>query len=484
MNYRGTINIIGRILLVEALFMLPALGIALAKAEGGAIFGFGLSMIILGVIGLLCIRVRNDRRSFQARDGLITVGLAWIIVSVLGGLPFRLSGAIPGMVDCFFETVSGFTTTGATILTEVEHLPASILYWRSFTNWLGGMGVLVFVLAVSPKRRQKASGGDEIHILRAESPGITVEKLVPRMRQSAMILYGIYLALTLLQVVLLLAGHMSLFEALTASFSTAGTGGFGIKNDSFASYSPYIQWVVTIFMLLFSVNFGVYFLLLLRRFRRAAMDEELRVFGGMVGIAVLVITINILPRFSGVMESLRHAAFQVATVVSTTGFMSVDFGQWPALSQGILVLLMLVGACAGSTGGGFKVARLCVLWKAMRRAIDKALQPNAIRHVHMNGTALDERVVTATLGYTGLCVAIQLLTMLLISVDNFDFTSNVTAVIACFNNIGPGLSTVGPTGNFAHFSDFSKIVLSFDMLLGRLELFPILLLFVPDSYKK
>lgn len=483
MNYRKILNIIGHILWVVAAFMLQPLVIALYRGEWPSVRGFLLSIAILVVLGLIFSRITPQREGFHAREGLVSVGLAWVMISFLGGLPFFFSGSIPDLMDCFFEMVSGFTTTGATILRQVENMPASDLYWRCFTNWLGGMGVLVFVLAISPKKRM-ASTGDELHILRAESPGVTVDKLVPRMRRSATILYLIYIFMTIVQVVLLLGGGMSLYEALVTAFSTAGTGGFGAKNDSFVSYSPYIQWVVTIFMLLFSVNFNVYFFILLRQFRKAFFNEELRAFVCIVLVSVGLVAWNIFPYFDGFWESLRHAAFQVSSIISTTGFMSVDYDLWPAFSKSILVLLMFIGACAGSTGGGFKVARICILWKAVRRSIYRALHPNAVIPVHMDGVVVDDRIVNGTLGYLGIFVIIQAVSIVLISVDNFDFTSNFTAVTACFNNIGPGLAAVGPTQSFADYSYFSKLVLSLDMLLGRLELYPILALFIPASYKK
>lgn len=483
MNYRKILNILGHILWVEAAFMLLPLCIALYCNEWASVRGFLISVAMLTLLGLVFSRISPRREGFHAREGLVTVGLAWVVVSFLGGLPFFFSGSIPNLVDCFFETVSGFTTTGASIVSAVEGMPVSDLYWRCFTNWLGGMGVLVFVLAISPKKRM-ATAGDELHILRAESPGITVEKLVPRMRRSAMILYLIYVSMTVAQVIFLLCGGMSLYEALVASFSTAGTGGFGVKNDSFVSYSPYIQWVVTVFMLLFAVNFNVYFFVLLRQFRKAFGNEELRAFVVIVLVSVGIITWNILPLFESFGESVRHAAFQVSTIISTTGFMSTDFDLWPSLSKTILVLLMYVGACAGSTGGGFKVVRICILWKAVRRSVYRALHPNVVVPVHMDETLVDDRIVNGTLGYLAVFVIIQAISVVLVSVDNFDFTTNFTAVTACFNNIGPGLAEVGPTRNFAAYSYFSKIVLSLDMLLGRLELYPILALFLPSSYRK
>ena len=484
MNYRKICNIIGRIFWVEAAFMLPPLGIAVYRGEHASVRGFLIAIALLAVLGMAGVFLLRPRRdSFYARDGLMTVGLAWILVSFMGGLPFFFSGSIPSLVDCFFETVSGFTTTGASILPAAEDMPLSDMYWRCFTIWLGGMGVLVFVLAVSPKKGS-ATAGDEIHLLRAESPGVTVDKLVPRMRQSATILYTIYIALTILQVIFLLSGGMSLYEALVATYATAGTGGFGMMNDSFASYSPYIQVVVTVFMLLFAVNFNVYFLLLIREFRKALCNQELIAYLGIVAASIAVITWNISHMFPTLAESLRHAAFQVASIISTTGFMSTDFDLWPELSRTILILLMFVGACAGSTGGGLKVIRVVILAKAIRRAVLQAVRPNSVRIIRVDGAVVDEDTVRGTLNYFAVFMAIQFLSVLLVSIDNFDFVTNFTAVATCFNNVGPGLGGVGPTRNFTAYSDFSKLLLSANMLLGRLELYPILAIFVPSTYKK
>ena len=401
-------------------------------------------------------------------------------------MPFTISGAIPSYVDAFFETVSGFTTTGASILTEIESLPKAILYWRSFTHWLGGMGVLVFILAIIPK---SAGSGVSLHILRAESPGPVVGKLVPKMRSTARILYAIYIAMTLLELFFLLIGGMPLFDAVTVSFGTAGTGGFAITNNSIAAYdSYYLQGVITVFMLLFSVNFNIYYLLLSREFRAAYKDTELRVFLGIVCVSVLAIAVNIWHTGQALCETffgaLHHSAFQVATIVSTTGFATTDFNQWPAFSKMILLLLMFIGASAGSTGGGMKVSRVIILAKSILSEIKKLIHPNSIKLVRVSGKVVSPDVVHSVNGYFAVYIALIALSTLCLSIDNFNFETTFSAVVACFNNIGPGFDMVGAAGNYSAFSNFGKLVLCADMLLGRLEIFPILLLFSPSLWRR
>ena len=481
MNFRLIRNIIGRIVVVEGAFMLPALLIALFTRDTKGALAFALTIALSALLGLPFAR-KSNRGDLFARDGFITVGLAWIAVSAVGALPFCISGAIPNYVDCFFETVSGFTTTGASILTDVESLSKSMLYWRSFTHWLGGMGVLVFVLALSPVT--KKDSGESMHLLRAESPGIQATKLTPRMRQSAATLYKIYIGLTLLQL-LLLIGHMPLFDALTLTFGTAGTGGFGVKGDSVASYSPYCQWVITIFMLVFSVNFNLYYMALLRQFRRAAKNEELRLFLVVVLISIGLIAYNIRGSYSGVEETIRTAAFQVASIVSTTGYSTADFDVWPELSRMVIVLLMFMGACAGSTGGGAKVVRLLVMAKSAIRSVYQTIRPNSVRLVRMDGEVLDEQTVGAVNTYMSLYFILFAITALLVSLaDGITFESAFTAAAACLNNIGPGLGSVGPAASYADLSIFSKLVLSLSMLVGRLEIYPILVLFFPSTWRK
>jgi len=482
MNFRVVFNIIGKVLCVVAVFMLPALIISLFMRERAAAVGFAVSVGVTALAGVGLALLKPKRSDIFAREGLITVGLAWIFVSLLGALPFLISGAIPNYIDCVFETVSGFTTTGATILGDVECLPRGILYWRSFTHWLGGMGVLVFLLILNPMADKNS--GEAMHLLRAESPGIKASKLVPRMRDSAGILYRIYIFMTVLEAVLLLAGGMPLFDTVCLTFGTAGTGGFGVLNDSVASYSPYCQWVITVFMLLFGVNFNVYFLLLIRKFKKALKNEELITFALIVLASIVIISINISRYFSGLGETVRAAAFQVASIISTTGFTTVDFNLWPELSRTILVALMFCGACAGSTGGGAKVIRIIISFKAARRSIYKTMHPNSVRIVHVDGERIDDATVSAVGAYMLAYIILFTAAVLLVSLDGMSFETNFTAVAACLNNIGPGLGGVGAVENYSAFSWFSKIVLALSMLIGRLEVYPILLLFTPSVWRK
>ena len=412
-----------------------------------------------------------------------SISISWITMSLLGALPFFLSGAIASYVDAFFEIVSGFTTTGASILSDVEALPKSLLYWRSFSHWLGGMGVLVFLLALSGESK---GSGFTMHLLRAESPGPDVGKLVPKMKQTAKILYIIYIALTLINIFFLLIGNMSLFEALCTAFGTAGTGGFGINNDSLTSFSPYLQNVTTVFMFLFGINFSCYYLLLLRQFKSIFKDEELRLYIGLAVLATgLIVWNTCTTHFDGdIWTSLRHAAFQVSSIMTTTGYTTTNYDTWPAFSKGILLLLMMIGACAGSTGGGFKCARLLLMFKSLRRNIRQTINPKKVMVVRNNGNVVNEQVLSNTNAYLAAYMIITVLCILLISLDGFGFETNLSAVFACFNNIGPGMAAVGPVCNFGIFSDFSKIILSIAMLAGRLEIFPILILLSRSTWRK
>lgn len=482
MNYKMLGRFIGRILLVEAVFMIPALLISLYERETAAIVGFLWSIaVILLVAALLLLFCRGSKNRFYAREGLACVGLSWIALGLLGCLPFYLSGAIPDFVDAFFEIVSGFTTTGASILNEIESLPKGILYWRSFSHWLGGMGVLVFLLAIT-----SAGGGDNgftMHLLRAESPGPNVGKLVPRMKKTASILYMLYILLTVVNVIFLLAGKMSLFEAVCTAFGTAGTGGFGIKNDSIAGFSPYIQNVCTVFMLLFGVNFSCYYMLMLRQFKSVFKDEELRLYLGVTVGSILLIVWNLRGFYGTFEETVRHAAFQVVSIMTTTGYATTDFDLWPAFSKAILLCLMVLGASAGSTGGGFKCGRALLVLKSLRRSVQKVVHPQKVQVVRSNGQPVGEKVLQNTNAYLAAYVIIIIFSFILISVDGFSVTTNFSAVLACFNNIGPGLEAVGPVCNFSGYSTFSKLVLIMDMLAGRLEIFPILILFSRTTWK-
>lgn len=476
-------RIISQILAIEWVFMIPALMISIYCKEGEAVKGFLLSMLVIAVLaGGLYYFCRKAKKRFYAREGLACVGLSWIVLSLTGALPFYFSREIPRYIDCFFEIVSGFTTTGASILPEVESLSKGILYWRSFSHWLGGMGVLVFLLAIASF--QGDTGGYTMHLLRAESPGPNVGKLVPKMKRTAEILYLLYILLTVLNCIFLLFGKMPLFEAVCTAFGTAGTGGFGVKNDSIASYSPYIQNVCTVFMLLFGVNFSCYYLLIIRQFKMVFKDEELRVYVGVALGSIALITWNLRGFYDTFGETLRHAAFQVASIVTTTGFATTDFDLWPSFSKAILLCLMVIGASAGSTGGGFKCGRALLLIKNLRRNILRVFNPRKVQMVRNNGQVMEEGMLRNINTYLAAYVLIVILSFVLISIDGFTITTNISAVLACFNNIGPGLEQVGPTCNYGAYSAFSKLVLIADMLAGRLEIFPILILAARSTWKR
>ena len=481
MNYKMIGRFMAQILSIEFLFMLPALGISLYLGESNAVTGFlwalGAIALLWGILFLVC---RGAPSAFYAKEGMVCVGLSWIVLSSVGCLPFFLSGEIPSYIDAFFEIVSGFTTTGASIVSNVEGLSKGILYWRSFSHWLGGMGVLVFLLAFTPT----GGKGFTMHLLRAESPGPDVGKLVPRMKNTAVILYVIYVVMTVINIIFLLIGKMPLFEAVCTAFGTAGTGGFGIKNDSLASYSPYIQNVTTVFMALFGINFSCYYLLLLKEFKAVFKDEELRVYIGIILGSIVLIVLNLGKYYGSLGETIRHAAFQVSSIITTTGFATTDFDLWPSFSKTILLCLMVVGASAGSTGGGLKVARLLLLIKSLRRNIRHTLHPNRVEVVRNNGNVVSEKVLDTCNAYLAAYVIIIFAVFAIISLDGFSVGTNFSAVLCTFNNIGPGLEAVGPTCNFSAFSPLSKLVLSWAMLAGRLEIFPILALFSVSTWKR
>ncbi len=485
MNYKMISRFLGLMLAVGAVFLLPALFISLCFARWKAAVAFAVSFGIMGAVaGLLLLLGKRASRLFGPREGMVSVSVGWLVLSALGCLPFVLSGEIPAYIDAFFETVSGFTTTGASILEgyEIEALTEGILYWRSFTHWLGGMGVLVFLLAVTP-----AEGGFTLHLLRAESPGPDVGKLVPRMKKTATILYLIYIALTVLNVVfLLLGGEMGVLEAVCTAFGTAGTGGFGTRGDSLAGFQAYTQNVTTVFMFLFGINFSCYYLLLLGSFRSVLKDEELRTYILLALGVIALIVFNIRPLYGTWEETVRHATFQVSSIMTTTGFATTDFDLWPMFSKGLLMLLMVVGACAGSTGGGFKVARLMLVFKSLRRNIRRVIDPKKVEVVRMGGRTISESVLDNTNAYTAAYVVIIVISFLLISLDPFvkDVSTGLTAVLACFNNIGPGLSAVGPNCNYAGLAVGSKLLLSVDMLAGRLEIFPMLILLSRGTWRR
>ena len=479
MNLSMVFYILGRVLTCEGALLLLPLGVSVIYREWTAVYAFLITVCACLLIGLLLSFRKPAKRMLYIREGFVTTALSWIVISILGALPFILSGSITNPIEALFETVSGFTTTGASILRDVEILPRGILFWRSFTHWIGGMGVLVFLLTILHHTE-----GSHVHLMKAESPGPQVEKLVPKVRSTAMILYGIYIALTVLQILFLLCGGMPFFDAVTTAFGTAGTGGFGIKNNSMAGYSPYLQTVVTVFMILFGVNFNFYFLLLMRKFKRALFMEEIRWYLIIIAASVLVITMNIRNLFESIGEATHHAAFQVGSIITTTGFATTDFNLWPQTSKTILVMLMFVGACAGSTGGGIKVSRFVILVKTIRKEIKHFIHPQSIGKISIDKKPVAHEVLRSVNVYMIAYVLIFAASVILISFDNLNLTTNFTAVAATLNNIGPGLELVGPTQNYSIFSGFSQVVLIFDMLAGRLELFPLMIIFAKDTWRR
>ena len=479
MNYAVVFRLLGYILLCEGgLLCLPALVSAL-YGEWDILWIFLFTVALCFVIGLSLTFLKPRSKIFHMRESCATAALTWIVISIMGAIPFVLSGAIPNPIEALFETVSGFTTTGASVLADVESLPMGILFWRSFTHWIGGMGILVFLLAVMP-----LTGGSHVNLMKAESPGPQVEKMVPSVQATAKILYTIYLGMTVLQILFMLVGGCPLMDSLLLTFGTAGTGGFGVLNDSLGSYSTYIQVVVTIFMILFGVNFSVYFYLTRRKFKKAFAIEEVRWYLAVIAASILLISWNIRDLFPNFLTAMQQAAFQVASIITTTGFSSCDFDLWPSFSKSILVALMFIGACAGSTGGGMKISRLMVLAKSIRKEVLQTVHPNAVTPIRVDGKPINHETLRSINVFMAAYIILFASSVLLISLDGHDFTTNFTAVAATFNNIGPGLAAVGPTANFSIYSGFSKLVLTFDMLAGRLELFPLLLLFAPETWKK
>ena len=478
MNYRVILHTLGYVLCCEALCMLLPLICGMIYGEG-EIYTFLISIIICSVIGFLLTRIKPKTKNMYAREGFIIVALSWIVISLFGALPFVLSGSIPSFVDALYETASGFTTTGASILRDVESLPKSMLFWRSFTHWIGGMGVLVFLVAFLP-----LSGGSNVFLIKAESPGPSVSKLVPKVRTTAKILYTIYTSMTLLQILLLVIGKMPLFDAITLAFGTAGTGGFAIKNSGLADYTSYQQIVVTIFMIFFGVDFTFYYLLISRKIKSAFSMEEVRTYFIIIIIAILVITLNCYGYYESLFETVKHTAFQVGSIITTTGYSTTDFDMWPQLSKTILMLLMFIGACAGSTGGGIKVSRIMILFKSVVKEIIIAAHPKRAHKICINNKPVEHEVLRRINVFMVAYCTIFIVSLLIISIDNFDFTTNFSAVLANINNIGPGFSKVGPICNYSEYSDLSKMVLAFDMIIGRLEIFPILILLSPKTWRK
>ena len=478
MNTKLVLKLNGYILLFDVFAMvLPLVVAGIYKESSG--LAFLPVMIICLAIALPLIGIKPKKRDLFAREGLVTVALAWIVMSFVGGLPFFFSREIPNLIDCFFESASGFTTTGATILTDVESLSHCMLFWRSFTHWIGGMGVLMFVMALAP-----LAGGNNMQLIRAESAGPKVEKLLPKANMTAKVLYGMYIGLTLLQVIFLLLGDMPLFDALTTSFGTAGTGGFGIKNNSMAGYSTYSQAVVTVFMLLFSINFNMYFYIIARKFSSVWKNEELRVLAAVIIVTTVLITLNSLHLFGNLWEAIHHSSFAVASVSSTSGFATTDFNTWPDFSKAVLFLLMFTGACAGSTCGGIKISRILIMLKSLKREFFTLIHPRSVKTIRINGKKIDDDTIRRVNSYMICFFLLYFVSYLIVSFDNFGFETNFTAVATTLNNVGPGFDMVGPSGNFSAFSPLSKIVFTIDMICGRLELFPILILFLPQTWKK
>lgn len=478
MNYSIIGYILGWVLTIESLFLfLPCIVALVYQEQQGYAF---LAVAVIGtLLGFLITRKKPKNNVFFTKEGFVIVALAWILLSIVGAIPFVLNGDIPSFTDALFETISGFTTTGASILPNVEALSRTSLFWRSFTHWIGGMGVLVFLLAVLPM-----SGGHSMHLMRAESTGPSVGKLVPKVKETAKILYGIYFVMTVVQLLLLVVAGMPWFDAITTAVGTAGTGGFGIKADSMAGYSPAIQWIVTIFMILFGVNFNVYYLLLGKEKKSAFKLEEVRWYFIVILVSTALITLNILNSYEHVGDAVRDAAFHVGSVITTTGFATQDYNVWPTMSKMVLVIIMFLGACAGSTGGGIKISRIIIMLKAVVHEVGYLIHPKSVKMVKLDDKAVDKNVVRNVTVFLATYVLIYIVSMFLVSLDNYDFTTTFTGVLATLNNVGPGLGEVGPAGNFGGFSPLSKYVFMFDMLAGRLELFPMLLLLTPAVWKK
>lgn len=470
--------ILGSVLKIEAALMLFPFVVSIFYQEKEGL-SFLLVALISGIPGILLTVKKPQNQVFYLKEGCIITSLSWILLSIVGALPFVLTGEIPSFTDALFETVSGFTTTGASILSDVEALSYTSIFWRSFTHWIGGMGVLVFLMAIVP-----LSGGSNIHLMKAESPGPSVGKLVPKMRQTARLLYLIYMGLTIVEIILLLIGGVSLFDSLTLTFGSVGTGGFGIKNSSCAEYSPYVQWIITIFMIVSGINFNAYYLIAFRQFKKAFSMEEVRAYLGIILVAAGIIFFELVSTSMNAADALRHALFQVGSIITTTGYSTADYNEWTGVSKTILVFLMFIGACAGSTGGGIKVSRFITVFKTIGKEISSYIHPRSIKKIKMDGKPIEHEIIRATNVYFITFIVIFSISLFIISWEEKDLVTNFTAIAATLNNIGPGLALVGPVQNFGHFTALSKYVFMFDMLAGRLELFPMLLLFVPTIWKE
>lgn len=480
MNYKIVLKIIGNVLVYEALLLLLPFAIALTYSGEDA-NSFLITIAITLIVALVLRNIKIKDKSMYAKEGFLTVGLAWIAIAAFGALPFVISGSIPSYIDAFFETVSGFTTTGATILTEVESLPKGILFWRSLTHWIGGMGFLIFILALVP-----TIGSNSIHLLKAESPGPNPGKIVPKIRETAKILYIIYLVLTIIQTILLIMSGLSVYDSVIHALGTAGTGGFSNMNLSVGAFNnPAAEWIITIFMIIFGVNFSLYFQLIKGNIKGFFKNEELKYYLLIVLVSIVFIAINIIDFNNGnIGLSIRQSSFQVASIISTTGYATTDFNLWPSLSKTIIMILMIVGAMAGSTAGGIKTIRLVIMLKAVRRGIDKILHPKRIQSVKIDGKVVDEETISGVLLFIAAYSVIYLIALFIVSFDGFDLVTNITSVLTAISNVGPGLEMVGPMGNFSNFSKLSKIVLSFCMLAGRLEIYPMLIMFSKSIWKR
>ena len=478
MNYRMIAKLLSYVMLVEAALLLLPLLTAICFQESVLPYLFTILILVAAALPWQFVKLPNNR--IFAKEGFVIVALSWIVLSLFGALPFVFGGAIPNYIDALFETASGFTTTGATIMPDLTSVDRSVLMWRAFTHWIGGMGVLVFVMALIP-----SEGGRNIHLLRAEVPGPTKGKLVPRLRHTALILYTIYFVLTVVELIVLLIAKLPFYDALITAFSTAGTGGFGVLNDSIAGYhSPAVEWIVAIFMMLFGVNFNIFFFILLGKFKNVFKNSELRVYLLLAIAATTAIAVNTHSMYHSIGDAIRTSFFTVASTMSTTGFVVYDYGTWPALSKAIIVLLMAIGASAGSTAGGIKVSRVMILFKNMVRELKHMLRPNSVNRVKMDGETLEEETVRSASSYLIMYVLTLVLSFVLISIDGMSIETNLTTVLSCVNNVGPVLGTITPFGNLSGYSIFSKIVLTLDMLFGRLEFLPMLILFSPATYKK
>ena len=478
MNYSIVLYILGCVLKFESAFLvLPAL-VGLIYREHASVSYLAVAVLCL-ILGVLLTHKKPRSTNLYTREGFVAVALSWIIMSIFGAIPFVLTGDIPFYVDALFETISGFTTTGSSILTDVESISKASLFWRSFSHWIGGMGVFVFIMAILPMM-----GGSTMNLMKAESPGPSVSKLVPHVKDTAKILYGIYIAITICEATILRALGMPLFDSLTTTFGTVGTGGFGIRNDSIAGYSPAIQITITVFMILSGINYTAYFYILTGKIKELFKIEEVRWYLAIIFGSVAVITWNVRSLYPTFSETLRHAFFQVGSIITTTGYATTDFDLWPALSKTLLVTLMFIGACAGSTSGGIKVSRILILLKTIRKELSLIIHPRQVKKIRMDGHPVDHETLRSANIFLVVYFVLLLTSMLLISVDEFDFSTNFTSVVTVLNNIGPGLNLVGPTQNFSIFSPFSKFVLMFDMLAGRLELFPMMILLMPSTWKR